>query len=259
MESGIFVAGLMSLALGGAMTLFAWNVIRQNRRREAARTALLAQMTFPGGMPRDAVPDPADAVGLFRINEFPRESSVRAPPLFSEPEPSGAASRRTAALAAVSVAFAIVVGTYWWFASADTSSAAARSAAPASAAVASATTVSVPSPVQTPPRVELLSLSYRATPGAFLVTGQVRNPAGGAPLRDVIAVVEVMDEAGRVLMTVRAPLTRRALNAGEDAAFSATASKATNVARYRVEFQNAARVVIPHVDHRPQAANSRSV
>ena len=90
------------------------------------------------------------------------------------------------------------------------------------------------------------------------MTGQVRNPAGGAPLNDVVAVVEVMDAAGRVLMTVRAPLKRRELNAGEDSEFSATASKATNVARYRVEFQNTARAVIPHVDRRQQAANSRS-
>ena len=194
-----------------------------------------------------------------RSTNFGASRPSATPTLFSEPAPSGAASRRTAALAAVSVAFAIVVGTYWWFASADTSSAAAPSAAPASDAVASATTVSVPSPVQTPPRVDLLSLTYRATPAAFLVTGQVRNPAGGAPLKDVVAVVEVMDNRGRVLMTVRAPLTRRDLNAGEDAAFSATASKATNVARYRVEFQNTARAVIPHVDRRQQSANSRSV
>ena len=259
MESGIFAAGLTSLALGGAMTLLGWNVIRQNRRREAARTALLSQMAFPGGMPADAVTDPpTDAGGLFRVDEFRRESSVATETLFSEPEPSGAASRRAAALAAISVAFAIVIGAYWWFASADTSSAAATSAAPASDAVASATTVSVPSPVQTAPRVELLSLTHRATPAAFLVTGQVRNPAGGTPLNDVVAVVEVMDSRGRVLMTVRAPLKRRELNAGEDSEFSATASKATNVARYRVEFQNTARAVIPHVDRRQKAVKPRS-
>ena len=231
MEFWILAAGLTSLALGGAMTLLAANVVQQNHRREVARRALLSRMAFPGGMPAEAVTDPlTDAGELFRVDEFRRKSSVPTETLFSEPQPSGAASRRTAALASVSLAFAIVIG---------------------------ATTVSVPSPVQTAPHVELLSLTDRATPAAFLVTGQVRNPAGGTPLNDVVAVVEVMDGAGRVLMTVRAPLKRRELSAGEDSEFLATASKATNVARYRVKFQDTARVVIPHVDRRQQPANSR--
>jgi hypothetical protein len=268
MESGIFAAGLTSLALGGAMTLFGWKVIRQDRRREAARTALLSQLAFPVGMPRDAITDPpTDAVdfcgqwnqpvGLLGVDEFPRESPVATETLFTKPEPLGAVSRRTVSLAVIGVALAFAIGAFCGWLSLDTRPAAITSAAPASAAVVSATTESVPSPVQTPPPVELLTLTHRATPAAFLVTGQVRNPAGGAPLNDVVAVVEVMDGAGRVLMTVRAPLTRRELNAGEDSAFSATASTA-NVARYRVEFQNTARVVIPHVDRRQHAVNSQA-
>ena len=258
MEYGMFAAGLMSLALGGTMSVVGWNVVRQNRRREAARTALLSQLAFPAGMPGDTVTEPpADAVELFRVDEFPRESPVAPEPLFTTPVPLGAAWRRTAALAAlaaISVAGAFAIGALYGLATLETKSAAASSAAPASDAVVRATT----EPVQTPPRVELVALAYRVTPSAFLVTGQVRNPAGGALLNDVAAVVEVMDEAGRVLMTVRAPLTRRESNAGEDWAFSATASKATNVARYRVEFQNSERAVIPHVDRR-RAVNSPAV
>src|SRR5687768_7028005 len=142
MESGIFAAGLTSLALGGAMTLLGWNVIRQNRRRETARTALLSQMAFPGGMPRDAVADsPTDAVELFGVDEFPRESSVATETLFSKPEPLGAVSRRTAALAAISVAFAFAIGAFCGWLSLDTSPATGTSATLASGAVVSATTV----------------------------------------------------------------------------------------------------------------------
>ena len=252
MEFGIFAVGLTSLALGGAMTLFGLNAIRQNRRREAARMALLSHMAFPGGMPRDAVTDPPiDAVGLFDVDEFQRESPpVATETLFTKPEPLGAVLRRRVSLALIGVAFAFAIGAFYGLASPDARPAAARGAALSSDGVVRATTESVPSPVQTAPRVELLALNYRATPAAFLVTGQVRNPAGGSPLNDVVAVVEVIDGAGRVLVTVRAPLTRQGLNAGEDWTFSATASKATNVARYRVEFQDTARVVIPHVDRR---------
>jgi hypothetical protein len=246
----MFAAGLVSLALGGTMSLFGWHVIRQNRRREAARTALLSQLAFPGGVSGEPVTDPpADAVELFRVDGFPRESSVEVEPLFTRPAPLGAVWRRRAVLAAVSVAGAFAIGALYGLATLDSRPAVAPGAAPAVAAVGT-TTGSVASPGQAPSRVELVALTYRVTPAAFLVTGQVRSPAGGALLNDAAAVVEVMDEAGRVLMTVRAPLTRRASNGGDEWTFSATASKATNVARYRVEFQNSERVVIPHVDRR---------
>ena len=65
MESWILAAGSTSLALGGALTLLASNVIRQNHRREVARAALLSQKALPGGMPADAVTaPPTDAGGL---------------------------------------------------------------------------------------------------------------------------------------------------------------------------------------------------
>jgi hypothetical protein len=99
-------------------------------------------------------------------------------------------------------------------------------------------------------------MTYRATPAAFVVRGQIRNPASGVPLHDVIAVVQVIDRAGLVLTTVRAPLTPRALNAGADAEFLATASKVTNVGRYRVTFEDARHVAIPHVDRRQKAMTS---
>jgi len=132
-------------------------------------------------------------------------------------------------VASVSVVLAVFFGAYWWTAT-----------------------------VHTAPRVELLSLTDRATPDAFLVAGRVRNPAGGAPLRDVVAVVDVMDGAGRVLVTVRAPIKQRELQAGEYSEFSATASEAREVAGYRVTFQDAARAAVPHVDRRRQPANSTS-
>ena len=250
MESGIFAAGLMSLAIGGTMSVIGWNVIRQNCRREAARTALLSQLAFPGGGSGQAVSHPSvDAAGLSRLDEFPRESSAEAEPLFTTPAPLGADWRRRAVLAATSVAGAFAIGALFGLATIETTPAAAPSTAPAVDAGVRATTESVPSPTQGPGPVELVALTYRVTPTAFLVTGQVRNPAGGTPLNQVAAVVEVMDEAGRVLMTVRAPLTRESSN-GEAWTFSATASKATNVARYRVEFQTGEHVVIPHVDRR---------
>jgi hypothetical protein len=257
MESGMVAAGLTTLALGGAMTMFGVNAMRQNRRREAARTALLARLAFPGGLAGEAATDPPIATGArLRLDEYRSEPPVAAETLFSEPTASGAASRRTAALLAICVAFVVAIGTYRWLAGAETSVAPGTSttteasATPSSDAVASATTVSVPPPVQPEPRVELLSLGHRVTPAAFVVTGQVRNQAGGAPLTNVVAVVGVMDARGRLLTTVRTPLKRSELKAGEISEFSAAAANATGVAQYRVEFQDSARLVIPHFDRR---------
>jgi hypothetical protein len=257
MESGIVAAGLTSLALGGAMTMFGVNAMRQNRRREAARTALLARLAFPGGLGEEAATEPPIAAGArLRLDEYRAEPAVATDTLFGEPAASGAASRRTTALVAIGVAFAVVIGAYRWLASGETSppvetsAPAATIATPGSDAVASATTVSVPAPVQPAPRVEILSLSHRVTPAAFVVTGQVRNPAGGAPLTNVVAVVGVMDATGRVLATVRTSLKRSELKAGETSDFSAAAANAIGVAQYRVEFQDSARLVIPHFDRR---------
>jgi hypothetical protein len=270
----VFAAGLTSLALGAAMSVFAWSVVRQNRRREAARTELLAGLAFPDGMPAGDVATDAGLSGRagdhgaepprrmsgilgvdeFRADEFRTEQLLTAEALFSEPEKSGAASRRTIALAAVAVVMTIAVGTYKMVAGTT------ASAAEAPEPPASATTVSVTQPVDRPadPRVELLALDHRVTPAAFLVTGRVRNPADGAPLHDVFAVVHVLDRADRVIVTVRVPVKRAVLNAGEWSDFSASASKAANVARYRVEFSARERSSIPQIDLRQAEASPRS-
>jgi hypothetical protein len=272
MDSVLIAAGLISFALGAAMILFAWGVVRQNRRREAARMELLTGLAFPDGVPADAAsgagrsfPPSREALRRdldeptythqFRADEFTSEPSLPAETLFSEPEKSGAASRRTIALAAVAVVMTIGIGTYRWFAGTTASAA----PAPAEAAPAAATTVAV-TPPEAPadPRVELLALDHSVTPAAFLVTGRVRNPAGGAPLHDVVAVVHVLDRTDRVLMTVRTPVKRGALNAGEWSDFSASASRATNVARYRVEFNARERQSIPQIDRRQTEPGSRS-
>jgi hypothetical protein len=251
MESLMFASGLTSLVLGAAMTLLAWTFVRQNRRREAARAQLLSALAFPGGVPAVVA---ADDDRLFCADQFQREPAIAGETLFSEPQQSGATSRRTIVLGAIVLMVMTGVGTYRWFAGAKTG------AIPAAQPVASATTVTVARPpVAAPdPRVELLALNHTATQTAFVVTGRVRNPVGSLPLRDVIASVHLLDGAGRVLVTVRAPIKGNVLHAGETSDFAATAAKATNVARFRVEFHAKDRQSIPQIDLRQRETRSRS-
>ena len=104
MDSLLIATGLTSFGLGAAMTLFAWSIVRENRRREAARVELLSGLAFPDGAPAElALP----AIDVFRqddgivSDEFPSERTTATERLFREPAKSGAASRRTIALAAV--------------------------------------------------------------------------------------------------------------------------------------------------------------
>ncbi|MGE5837551.1 MAG: hypothetical protein ACM4AI_23965 [Acidobacteriota bacterium] len=296
MESFLIAIGVTSFVLGAAMILFAWNVVRQNRRREMARAELLSGLAFPEGVPqhvpaeldrpfrrpvadgRDEQPGSLQIVDVGRnqpaIDEFPSErtrevlagtSTLLRPEqtvetvtrdeteterLFREPEKSGAASRRSIALAAVFIVMTILVGTYRWI---------SRPPVLTRPAVTTSVEAEVPAPAaRQESRIELLALDQRNTPAGFIVTGRLRNPAGGAALQNVIAVVDVLDRNGRVLTTASAPIKQAVLGAGEATDFVVAAADAPNVARYRVEFYAKGGEPIPQVDLRRQQVSSRS-
>ena len=267
MDSLLITTGLTLFALGAAMTWFAWSIVRQNRRREAARVALLSDLAFPDGAP---VVSPAADVDLIASralasDEFPSESATpieqatidrtsaieRAATiemLFREPEKSGAASRRTIALAGVCVVMGIAVGTYKVVSTTVAPPAATAATAPAPAPPATAPE----------PRVELLALDHASTPAGLVVTGRLRNPADAASLHDVVAVVDVLDQTGRVLTTARASIGRANLNAGESSDFTVATAKTADVARYRVVFHARERKSVPQIDRRPATPTSQS-
>jgi hypothetical protein len=248
MESVLFVAQMLSFALAVGMTGMAWTIVRQNRRREAARIVLLSNLAFPAGRPADVHDVAAGDDRTFHVDEFRREPMPAPDTLFAEPEPSGSASRRTVALAAVAASLLIVVVASRWL------GAGGGAAAHSPADQRTAAMPAAPAVKAAEPHVELLSLQYRTTPTGFHVTGHVRNP-GGLPLHDVVAVVHLLDSAGRVLTTVLTPVRGDVLNAGELAAFSAVASNATNVARYRVGFRARGQDVVRHIDLRERTSS----
>ena len=172
--------------------------------------------------------------------------------LFREPEKSGAASRRTIALAGVCVVMGIAIGTYKVVSNtvAPRETAAATAPAPAPPAAPPATAPE--------PRVELLALDHASTPAGLIVTGRLRNPADAASLHDVVAVVDVLDQTGRVLTTARASIGRATLNAGESSDFTVATAKTTDVARYRVVFHARERKSVPQIDRRPATPTSQS-
>jgi hypothetical protein len=258
MDTFLVAGSLISLALGAAMALVAWNVIRANQRREAARVQLLSSLAF-----QDEAPLPATTPVLTRVaaidtagpDEFLSEedeeneedplSTTTADTLFSEPPNSGAAARRRNSFAVVAVAVTMVISMYAWVQSVS--------------APSETTAVTVEPSAPRPMRVELLALTHdRKSASTFVVSGRLRNPGDGEPVRDLVAVVEVFDAAGRVLATVRAPLDLPALDPGASSSFSVTAQGVDDVAKYRVEFHGTGDQPIAHVDRRDPGTKSPS-
>ena len=244
MEWLLIAAAVASFVLGGAMTWFAWGVIRDNRSREAARVQLLSNLAFPQGPPVAAQLSMADEVSA---DEFESEESSATAGLFVRSPTTGAGSRRTLALAAVGVVMVAAVTTFAWM----------HGTAPVDSTT-EAVTDRTPAASRHDLPLELLTLHHSVTSAGFVVSGRLRNPARSEPLHDVVAVVDVYDPDGRVVTTARVPIGSSELGAGESATFSVALPGAPNIARYRVEFQVNGHDPIPHVDLRAAGSASKS-
>jgi hypothetical protein len=101
---------------------------------------------------------------------------------------------------------------------------------------------------QTQP-LELVSLGHAREARLLTISGAVRNPATGAKLEGLTAVVSLLDRDGGLVSTKDVPLDYRALGPGEEAPFKVSIPDPGSIARYRVSFR-AGTDVVPHVDRR---------
>jgi hypothetical protein len=148
------------------------------------------------------------------------------------------------ALAAVLLA----VG-YTWFSSNAPEPAAAAAVDHSARAVAPATG-GVP--------LELVSLAHEQRQGSLIVRGVVRNPVAGSDRRDVVASVMLLDAAGGVLGSGRAPLRERQLRPGQDSPFTVELPSHADVRRYRVTFRAPDGTRVAHADRRTRTPSSSS-
>ena len=81
------------------------------------------------------------------------------------------------------------------------------------------------------------------------VSGLVRNPAAGAPVNGVTAVVFAFDRSGGFVASGRASLDFSSLAPGDESPFVVAVPNVSDVARYRVNFRTG-RGVVRHVDRR---------
>jgi len=97
--------------------------------------------------------------------------------------------------------------------------------------------------------LELVSLTHERHNDKLAVSGLVRNPASGKPIDHLSAVVFLFDKTGTFVTSARANVDFLKLGAGDESPFVVSLQAPPTVARYRVSFRTDDGVV-PHIDRR---------
>jgi hypothetical protein len=97
--------------------------------------------------------------------------------------------------------------------------------------------------------LELVSLSHARQDKKLAVSGLVRNPASGKPVEHLSAVVFLFDRMGTFVTSSRANVDFLKLGAGDESPFVVSLDAPPTVSRYRVSFRTDDGIV-PHIDRR---------
>lgn len=219
-----------SLVLALAMGVVLLKQLREERRRQDARVALLmaaaarVEPSLPLRSPAAAVISP------------PRPVALQAE-LFTTPDAPSPWRQR--ALAAAAVGVVVLAAGYVLLPSADRSATVARAAAQAAP-------------------LELLALRHTREADGLTISGVVQNPRNGAAVSRVAATVFLFGPDGSMITSARAGLDYTTLAPGDESPFVVKAPAAAAVARYRVGFRAADGSAIAHVDKRGDATSARN-
>lgn len=241
MEPTLIAVTLLSLAMALAMSVIAWRLLREERRRSAARVDALIELAARNETAaRSAVPANAasgDPLVARLDRSKPLVAEARANErveirdgLFAVSSSSGG-GRRALVLALAAVLVVSVIAGLAVLSGARATAGAARTAA-------------LVAPL------ELVSLRHTLEGDALTITGLVQNPADGRELRHVVAVASAFDKVGALVATARAPLESDRLVPGGGSPFVITIPNAAEVGRYRVGFRSEDGGVLGHVDRR---------
>lgn len=254
MDSLLLGITVVSLIVTLVTSATAWRLMRDEKRRSAARIAALsvassaddAVMQFPE-LP---MPEPKVEHRVARAPWKPAAPIVPSiPPSIREPEPEptvthatgflGAANvehdsggrQRSLAIAAVVMFVVLSGGLVWMMAGPEGTSAVAVGP-------------------NTP--LELVSLSHARQNEKLAVSGLVRNPVSGKPVERLSAVVFLFDRMGTFVTSSRAHVDFLKLGAGDESPFVVSIDAPPTVSRYRVSFRTDDGVV-PHIDRRGES------
>jgi len=228
----LLIVTLVSMLLAAIMSVVAWRVAVEERRRSEARVDALAAEIHD-------VPAPGVRVSPYRLDDDlelrPVSGTATRSEMFAATRPAGSPSR---------LAVVVAIGVFVF------------GAAVSLAIVLSAGSRGLANPpatdaVGTPP-LELVVLGHERDGDRLTVRGVVRNPATGARLDDLSAVLILLTREGGVRASARAAVRPAPLGPGGESTFVVTVAGATDVGRFRVSFRTDDHVV-PHIDKRHES------
>lgn len=208
----------LSLAAAAGFGALSWRVGREEREREQARIAALSTAMSPG------TPDTPLLGGVAVGSVFDRADGLRGRPMIK--------------IAAGAAMLLLIAG--GMMLSAWISNGALASPKPQSGAGGP---------------LELISMRYEQHGDALTVSGLVKNPASGATVKGLTAVVFAFNRNGAFIASGRAPLDFSALAPGDESPFVVKVPNVSGVARYRVTFRSGD-TVIRHIDRRDGAGSA---
>jgi len=238
----LIVVTILSIAVAAVMSIVAWRFATEARRRSELRVATLASEIHQG---IDVFrPEPAG----FKPATLAFQPETAAPPpaveLFTTSQrPAGSGARLATVLAFAVIVAGSVATVGLLLSSRSTEGAAGTSVEtrPAAAAPGTDGRAAVP--------LELVALSHERDGNQLTVRGVVRNPASGAAIDGLTAVVFLFGRDGGFVTSGRTTVESSRLGPGNESRFVVTLPAAADVGRYRVSFRTDERIV-PHVDRR---------
>jgi hypothetical protein len=240
MNTILLLTTIFAVAVAVAAGIALFVAFREERRRSAARVALLRQMAG-GADPADQIEAAPIDLGYLETYDNPASR-----PMFDDGDAGAPWGRRVAAAAVT----AVIVGVAGYVLVPRSSSIASE--AQTGSRISEAARVSGGAPL------ELLSLRHSHEEGRLVITGLVQNPRAGVQLTRVIATAFLFDAAGTLLASGRAPLDFSTLAAGDESPFVLTVPVDGAVSRYRVGFRSEDGRVIGHVDRRATGTLART-
>ena len=182
----------------------------------------------------ERIPDLALNAPAHEIDSRPATAPI-ADSFLEANAPRASEGRQRGLAMAATILFVVLVGGAYWLISGANGG--------AHAASATATTVNAP--------LELMSLRHERVGTRLSLSGLVRNPATGAPIDSLNAVVFLFDAQGAFITSARTGVDFKRLAPGDESPFVITMDAPANVARYRVSFRTEAGI-LTHVDRRSE-------
>jgi hypothetical protein len=239
MEMTLILVSVVSLLVAAVMSVITWRLLRIERLRSSARVAALAEEIHDV---------PTDFTTNFPARDVVDDFVLRSSPANVSNEMFASAPRRSRWQIAAAAVLFVVGGTAAMVLTSEGDRSSGSQAAAGNAAT-EARTMERPGRSAAAVPLELVALGHERDSDGLTVRGVLRNPAGGAELSHLSAVVLLFNREGRYVATGRAPVQAATLVPGGETTFVVTVSGAPEVERYRVSFRTE-QDVVPHLDRR---------